>query len=79
MKSYPAKMENVEFTVTPIAEGKGRDQATGFRNTYRCETLVEDMSAMIKQHLPQVEDWQAKELSGCLLLGVIRSSYLRVR
>lgn len=55
---------------------KGRGQRVGFRNTYNYEVLLEDAAAIIKLHLPAIDDWQANELAYDLVLGVVESKYL---
>lgn len=48
---------------------------TGFRDTYSFDTLMEDAVAMIKLHLPQIEEWQARELAFDLQIGTRESRF----
>lgn len=55
---------------------KGRGKRTGFRDTHDYQVLIQDAAAMIKLHLPGIEQFQADELARDLVMGVIESKYL---
>ena len=48
---------------------------TGFRDTYDFNVLMDDAVAMIKLHLPLIEEWQARELAYDLQIGTHESKY----
>lgn len=70
--------DQVPPTVThclPGAGKRGRGPRTGFKDTYSFDTLMDDAVAMVMLHLPQIEEWQARELACDLQVGTRESRY----